>query len=102
MARAARRSGRRTDYTWFNFGDQETAHDITTSTSIFGSTAFVFSETATITRLRGQVGVVLNTFAVNESVMVLCGLMTTSTDSVSAGLAPEIFTSTADEALWIW
>ena len=100
MARG--RSGRRTDYTWFNFGDVELARDLSNSDAVAGSTGFAFSETATITRLRGMVGVTLDAGGVDENAMILCGLRISSADGFSVGTAPEIVTNTADEVRWIW
>ncbi len=99
---ADRGRGRRTDYTWSNFGDRENAHDISTVAGVFGTTGFTSGAAQTITRIRGKVGAVLDPGAVNESVMILFGLMVLATDSFVGGAAPEIFTNSQDEASWIW
>ncbi len=102
MARGSRSSGRRTDYSWGNFGDFESSHNLTTSTAVFGSTKFDFSTPGTIARVRGRVGVNLDAAAVDERTMVVCGLMVGATDSIVTGVAPEVFTNGADEARWLW
>ena len=95
------RSGRRTDYSWTNFGDVATGAAINAG-GIFGGTGSVVATPQTLTRVRGKVGVVLDTVAANESIIFLCGLMVASSDGFVAGAAPEIFTNAGDEASWIW
>ena len=96
----ARRSGRKTDFSWFHFGDVETAEDISTVTSQFGTAFLQASQAQTVTRMRGKVGVVLDTAAVDESAIILCGLFITGPDVTNP---PELLTGTgADEDSWIW
>ncbi len=96
-----RSAGRRTDKTWVAIGDHENAQDLA-GQSQFGTTNFQFLETGTIMRLRGRVGVVLDTGGVNESAIIMCGLFVTTLDDIAGGNAPEMLTQTADEASWIW
>ncbi len=98
MARVARRSGRRTDYTWTNFGDIALGQDLGVVAQL-GPSKFLFNLTSTIVRLRGKVGVTLDTGGVDENAIILCGLFLAVDD---LNTAPEIFTGTADEASWIW
>ncbi len=98
MARSSRGSGRRTDYEWFNIGDTAVAQAVSVNATL-GVTAFLFAAPATISRLRGKVGVVLDTAAVNESFMVVCGLFIGNADLTNS---PELFTNGVDEGSWIW
>ncbi len=100
MARG--RTGRRTDYTWLNFGDVQIARDISTDDAFAGSTTLTFNVVGTIMRVRGHVGVTLDAGGVDENVMVLCGLTVLSADAAATGVAPEIFTNSVDEGSWLW
>ncbi len=100
MART--RSGRRTDYSWNSFGDVISAVDIS-ATAVRGSLGFEFTQAQTATRIRGMVGATLNTGGVNELGILLIGLVIMGRDAFTAGIAPELTTSTGrDEASWIW
>ncbi len=101
MARA-RRSGRGPDYQWSNFGDVENGQDLGAGAAVFGSTGLASGVPHTCVRVRGKVGVVLDTGGVDESAMILCGLMRVTSDFFATGVAPELFTSAADEASWVW
>jgi len=98
MARQTR--GRRTDYNWFNFGDR-TQVDIGVG-GMFQVAALGFLQAQTITRIRGRIGAVLDATAIDESAMVLAGLMIINTDAFVGGSAAEVFTGGADDASWIW
>ena len=97
----ARDRGRRTDYQWSNFGDRENGQDIATVAS-FGTTGLASDRAHTCVRIRGRVGVILDAGAVNESAMILCGLVRVTTDAFASGAAPEIFANGDDEASWVW
>ena len=97
----ARRSGRRTDYQWFNVGDFENGIDIG-AVAAFGSTGLAILAPGTITRIRGKIGATLDAGAVDEAVMLLAGLVVLNSDGFAAGAAPELLTTGADEASWIW
>ncbi len=108
MARQ-RSSGRRTDYVWSSFGDQELTQDLSTSTAFFGtviSNGVAENEAVTLMRLRGRVGAQLDSAAIDESTMLLCGIMIVNRDLfVAAGVtgAPELLPILGvDEASWIW
>ena len=98
----AARRGRRTDYQWTNFGDREQSHDVTATGGTLGSTGSVVVQPSTLMRVRGMIGIQLDPSAVDESVMLLCALVKMSADVFVAGVAPEIFTNSDDEASWIW
>jgi len=102
MARGSRGSGRRTDYEWFNIGDVEVGEDLSVDTAVFGTTNFIFGSAGTLTRLRGKVGVTLDSAAVDESSMILCGLLVMPSDAVVAGAAPELSNNGVDDGSWIW
>jgi len=97
-----RRTGRRTDYQWFNSGDLEADNDLGVGTGVFGSTAFEFGQAQTLTRLRGKVGVYLDAGAGDESAMILCGFTVIPEDMFTGGTAPEIFNASVDETSWVW
>ncbi len=98
MARGTRGGGRRTDYNWFNIGDSAVAQPISVNATL-GGTGFAFTLAGTITRLRGKVGVVLDTGGVGESMMIIVGLIVGNADLTNS---PEIFTNGIDEGSWIW
>jgi len=95
------RTGRRTDYSWSNFGDVSLGQGVGGS-GTFGLVASNVIAPQTLTRVRGQIGVTLDAAAADESAMILCGLMALNTDAFVGGGAPEIFTGGDDEASWIW
>ena len=95
-----RRAGRRTDYEWLNMGDVESDIDLGVGAGKFGTAGLTFLAAGTITRMRGKVGVSLNTGGAGESAMILCGLVMTQADV--SGTAPEIFTFDSDDDSWIW
>ena len=96
------RSGRKTDYQWFNIGDIEGGQNLGTAQGVFGTTSFTFSTPGTLTRIRGRVGVVLDAGGVDESAMILAGLCVIQNDQFASGAAPEIFNNTVDDQRWIW
>ena len=100
----ARGRGRRTDYNWDNFGDVMDALDLSTTDAQFGTQGLVSGEAATITRVRGRIGVTLNAAAANEDAIILVGLTVVKTDAFIAAATPEISTtaSPSDEASWLW
>ncbi len=105
MARA--RSGRRTDYTWTQFGDVITGHDLGSVSSFTGASvgfSITFAAAQTLTRVRGRIGVTLDTGGVGESALVLAGLTIVGLDAATGGVLPEIYNVavSADEASWIW
>ena len=98
----ARGRGRRTDYAWSNVGDVMAGRDITIAAE-FGPTSSQFALPGTVVRIRGKVGVTLDTGGVDESAMILCGLGIFDADQVTAGAAPEIDASGGnDDASWMW
>ncbi len=97
----SRRSGRRSDYEWSHFGDVENTQDLATVAK-FGSTGLLFQSTSTINRIRGRVGVVLDTGGIGEATMILCGMFVATSELVVAGSAPELGNNGVDEASWIW
>ncbi len=100
MART--RSGRRTDYQWFNLGDVEVTQDLGVATAKFGSVGFDILRPQTLTRIRGKVGVMLDAGGVGESAMILVGLTVLTNDSFITGQAPELFNASLDEGNWLW
>jgi len=97
-----RRSGRRTDYQWFNFGDVELAQGVG-GNGTFGTQSSLAGDPGTIVRTRGIVGVTLDTAAVDESAIILFGLYILNSDAFVAGSAPELFSAgAADDASWLW
>ncbi len=100
MARG-RGSGRRTDYEWVNFGDILAGIN-PGSAAAFGVQALGFTLAGTVTRIRGRVGATLDTGAVNELGLLLCGLLVMTGDAVVTGSAPELSTNQVDEASWVW
>ena len=100
MART-RGTGRRTDYSWGQTGDILIAIDIAAD-AVYGAVGFNFLEAGTLTRIRGRIGATLNTGGVGEQGLFLCGLTIVHNDSFTAGVAPELFTGSVDEASWIW
>ena len=101
MARQ-RRSGRGPDYDWFNIGDQATSVDIGIVGATYGVTALTLSTAVTLMRLRGTVGVTLDSAGVDEKLMILFGIAIVTTDNFAAGAASELFTNSVDESSWIW
>ena len=102
MANRAR--GRRSDYQWGNFGDQELAQDITTGTGFRSATTLPMN-VGTIVRVRGMVAVQADFAAIDENAMLLCGLRLGNIEvSAAAGAtgSPELFTGQDDAADWIW
>ncbi len=97
MARGQRR-GRRTDYHWASFGSVEADEDIGVAAQ-FGGAVLIVDSASTITRIRGKIGVSLNTAAVGESLMILLGIVIARTDVVQA---PEMLPGTDDEASFLW
>jgi len=95
------RSGRRTDYSWSNFGDSIVAADIGQQGD-FGPAVSTVLAPQTLMRIRGKVGVVLDTGGANESAIILCGIMVGNTDLIVGGGPPELFTGQDDEASWVW
>ena len=101
MARS-RTSGRRTDYQWSSGGDVENAQDIGVQAA-FGGVSLTPTDPSTLTRCRGKVGVHLDAAAVNESAMILCGLLVVPLEFFNVGTAPEIFGDNVDdEVRWLW
>ena len=98
----ARRTGRRSDYQWGNFGDQEFDQDLSTADAVYGTTGLIVGVASTIMRIRGRIGITLNSPAVAEHCMILCGLMIVTADHFAVGAAPELLTNGNDEASWIW
>ncbi len=98
----ARRSGRRTDYSWVNTGDLETGLDLSTTDAQFGTSSLQFTEAGTITRVRGKLAVQLDAAAVDERALILFALMVLPIDAFNASSPPEIFTGSGDEASFLW
>ena len=97
----ARARGRRTDYNWGNVGDVN--EDINPgSGAVYGGTAFAFNLAGTLVRIRGRVGATLDTGAVGEMGLLLCGLTLVTADAFVTTSAPELATNASDEASWIW
>ncbi len=99
----ARRSGRRSDYTWGGMGALITAKDIGAGGG-FGGVASTFTQPGTIMRIRGEVFAQLDAAAADECCGVLVGIGVFPADMVSAGAAPEFSVdgSTAEEGHWLW
>ncbi len=98
---ARHRGGRRTDYEWGSIGDVNLANGI-------GSAAFIaasvldFLLAATVMRVRGKVGVLLDAAAVDETAMILVGIIIGRTEFLQAvGTAPEMLVA-PDEGRWLW
>ena len=100
----ARRSGRRTDYDWSQFGDVMGSQDLSSTAAQQGAIGLLFAKAETITRVRGKVGVTLDAGGVNESALILCGMTVMGTDAFGAGtVPPELFGASAlDEGSWLW
>jgi len=94
--------GRRTDYSWLNFGDDELIQDLGTGAGIFGSTGLVIERGSTLMRVRGRIGITLDTGGVGEHAMILAGLLLVNADTFAAGAAPELFGNQQDDASWLW
>ncbi len=97
----ARRSGRRTDYSWSNFGDVTLGVDIGVARQQVVGLATVASP-QTLTRIRGLIGATLDTAAVDEHGLLLLGLTIMTADAFAADAPPEIGNNSNDEASWIW
>ena len=100
---AHQRRGRKVDYQWLNMGDLETSA-VMPGAGVYGSIGLISGLMQTIFRIRGRVGVVLDTGGVGESAMILCGLTLVDNEAFAGGLAPEPFTTGAggDDGNWIW
>ena len=96
-----RRTGRKTDYQWTNFGDIAQSNDLA-GQGVFGITGSVILAPQTLVRMRGKVGVTLDAAAVDEHAIILCGVQIVTTDNFAGGVASELFTNVADDASWIW
>ena len=84
----ARRSGRRTDYSWSHVGDELTAVDI--GIAARSGEGFEFQQAQTLTRVRGRVGASLNAAAVSEHGLLLLGLAIVGQDAFAGGTFPEL------------
>ncbi len=96
-----RRSGRRTDYTWFGMGDVLNTQDLGV-TAVLGTTGFDFVEAQTLMRVRGKVGVTLDAGGVNEAAIILVGLTIMSNDAFAGSVAPELGDNGVDDGNWLW
>ncbi len=97
-----RSSGRRTDFSWSAMGDVVVAQDIGIDAS-FGPTGSLVNQAQTLMRIRGTVGVTLDTGAVNESVVIVCGVVIVTADNFSVGGPPDFqVNGLADEGSWVW
>ena len=96
MARQSQ--GRRTDYDWANVATTSLTRDLGTTTSeilMFTEASFA----ATVTRIRGKIGVYLDAATVADQALILFGIVVLNKDQIDG---PEISTDAADEASWIW
>jgi len=100
MARA--RSGRRADYEWSQIGSQITAVDLAVGTKALGTASSEANLAQTIMRLRGQVFAQLDATAVDERVIIACGLGIVSADAVAAGAGSVPGPSSDADWSWMW
>ena len=100
-AMMARRQGRRTDYSWANCGDL--VADVDPGAAAVFVCGLQVVEAATVTRIRGRIGAVLDAGGLQEHVMLLAGITIVGSDAFAAGIAPELFSAAGpDEASWVW
>ncbi len=98
----ARRSVRRTDYTWFGAADAVTTIDLGTGTAAVLGNTVVVNSAGTLVRLRGQVYVQLDTSAVDERAMIAVGIIKATDEAVAAGVASLPHPHSDGDAEWIW
>ncbi len=95
----ARRSGRRTDYEWGGFFNQNA---VTASSKVIGANSISFAQSQTLTRLRGNVLVSLDGPSDGDGSVVAVGLILVTTDALAAGAASVPGPSSDADASWIW
>ncbi len=101
MARGRGRSrGERPHYEWSHIGDEQNSNAL--PGKIVGTTGLTIAVPSTIRRTRGTVGCVLDTGAVNEHVMVTCGLVLISGDAFAAGAASIPGPASDRDQDWLW
>ncbi len=99
---AHRGRSRGMDMDWHALGDVENGQDLAQPASL-GTTAFLFASAGTLLRFRGKVGVILDTSAVGESAIIMCGLCVLPEDAVAAGAAPDFQADSGhDQIRWVW
>ncbi len=91
-----------TDYAWTGVADAEVGMDLAEGTVRVGTAFAVFNAPQTVMRVRGWWGATLDAGAVDESVMLVAGLIVLS-DPVIAGAAGSIPSPVTESALeWLW
>ncbi len=100
MARG--RTGRKTDYLWASFEDAVAGVDAAENVKSLGITGLTASDTQTVMRLRGKVGITLDATAVDESIVVVFGIIVVSAPAFSAGVASIPSPVTDTQGPWIW
>ncbi len=100
----ARRTGRRTDYEWNVVGGDILGMDLTIGATGTGSGSFAaltFAGAGTVMRMRGRVLANLDAGAVDERVIVACGLIIVNANAAAA-VATMPHPVTDGKAMWIW
>ncbi len=102
---ARHRGGRsnRLELDWHAFGASAVGQDLAGVNASMGSVQFEFASVGTIMRLRGLVGVTLDTGGVSESAIIMCGVCIMSQDAVVVAAPPDFQTDTThDQTRWLW
>ncbi len=99
---ARRRSGRGPDYFWGGMSDSTPGIDLTEGTKVLGTTAFAFSQSQTLTRLRGDILVQLDSGGVDERATIALGIGVFPTDAVAAGVVSLPGPESDIGFPWVW
>ncbi len=97
-----RRGGRRPDYNWNAFQGTILTLDNALGTDDSGTAGFGFGQAGTLVRMRGIVGVHLDSGGVEDSVLLRYGIIKVSENAAAAGIAsvPNPFDDPGED--WIW
>jgi len=106
MARGRRGFGGHTSVVghkeWTSADDTISAIDIAENFVGVGGTGLVATETVTLLRTRGSVGLQLDIGAVDERALIVCGIIIVNTPAFVAGAASLPSPVTEDSADWLW
>ncbi len=102
MAKRMVRSGRKTDYLWANMADSNPAVDLAEGAVGVGNTGLLSLSAFTIYRVRGTIGVQLDTSAVDERAVIQFGMALVSSAAFAAGGASIPSPVTEASYPWLW
>jgi len=97
-----RARGRRTDYEWVDIRGAITAMDNAEGTAALGDGSFTALKSLTVTRMRGLVGVQLDTTGVDERILLSMGIIVVSQDAGAVGITALPKPQSDGNAPWVW